>query len=136
VTELHYMIHAELTGAGPYDGSSGLLTGSITYTPQALADATFHAKLTSLTHPDLPPIDDTISLASNMVVTDEYLDFQLWDGCAAAACSEDFELTITRDATVDLPAIDVGGTVHVDVTGNKSKAPAGTALTVEVTPIP
>src|SRR5512144_2233929 len=57
VAELHYMIHAQLSGAGPFDGSSGMLTATVTLTPQSPppADITLHLKLTSLTHPDQPP---------------------------------------------------------------------------------
>ncbi|HSD86575.1 MAG TPA: hypothetical protein VLB44_03640 [Kofleriaceae bacterium] len=139
--ELHYMVHGELRGPGPFKTISGLLLGDVVFAPQAwpAPDITLRIRLTSLTHPDQPPIEHVVTFLSSQFgahQASDSFDFEAWQGCTTGPCSEDFELTIARDAALDIPAIDATGSVRLDVYGTENNAPAGTELAVEVTALP
>lgn len=139
--ELHYMVHGELRGPGPFKEIHGLLLGDVVFAPQAwpAPDITLTIRLTSLTHPDQPPIEHVVPFVSSQFgahQASDSFDFDAWQGCSVGPCSEDFELTITRDAALDIPAIDASGSIRLDVYGTENNAPAGTELAVEVTALP
>src|ERR1043165_8657674 len=53
-TELHYMVHAELRGPGPFEGLDGWVAARLDVSPPQAVSATT-VELYSITHPDLIP---------------------------------------------------------------------------------
>jgi len=126
-TEIHYLIHAELHGAGPFDGLLGSVQATIFMTPPAQVNGVT-LELHGITHPDLQNDTGVAILKGSTNGSNLYVD--AWLDCTTDPCVEDFELVIRR-ATVD--PVEISGTIWLLTEGDADAPPEGTDVTMTVT---
>jgi len=132
-TSVRYLVHAELHGPEPFDGLDGRIEAFVYVKARAPSGATATIELHSLTHPGIAPAIADVTVTSPDV---HYVPIDAWLACETDPCSEDFELIVHRDATADLPAIEISGWVQAFAQGTPTEIPAGTSLVITATAKP
>jgi hypothetical protein len=130
-SELHYMVHAELRGPGPFPDLDGWVAARLDVSPSQPTSAST-IEIRSITHPDLMP---TITPVPGTVThADAFMD--AWLDCTGDPCAEDFEIVITRNASVNPPPLQVSGYVQAYAGSSKGESkeqPQDSEVVVSVT---
>jgi hypothetical protein len=132
-TSVRYRLHAELHGPDPFEGLDGNIETFVYVKARAPSGAIATIELHSLTHPDIAPTIADVTVTSPEF---HYVAIDAWLACETDPCSEDFELIVHRDATADLPAIEISGWVEAYAQGTPAQIPAGTSVVITATAAP
>jgi hypothetical protein len=127
---VRFLVHTELHGAEPIPTLDGVLEANVLVSAQTMATGSATIELHSLTHPDVMPVTHTVGLNNKF---SDYLSLDQWLACDVDPCIEEFEIVVQRDASADLPPLDVSGYVQTMAWGKQGPMPAGAALDVTVT---
>ena len=125
--ELHYMVHAELRGPGPFEGLDGWVAARLDVSPSQ--DNSVTIEIRSITHPDVMPSSQQVPVSHADVFMDAWLD------CKADPCAEDFEVVIRRNAVLNPPPLQVTGYIQAFAGSNSdsTKEPQNSEVVVSVT---
>jgi len=128
--ELHYIVHAELRGPGPFVGLDGWVAVRLDVSPAQSISATT-VEIHSLTHPDLMPT--VTPVPATVTHSDSFID--AWLECSTDPCAEDFEVVIKRDASANPPPLEVTGYIeaYAGSSTDSKETPHDSEVVVSVT---
>jgi len=133
---IKYPIRAELQGPGPYQYLDGVVSVLVDIDPRTAPASMIEvrARMTSLTHPELPPEEQSVSFNDDGK-HGIYVTFPAWTSCTVDPCIEDYQLEIIPGAIANPPIYDVTGTIDIDARDEGSMTPPqGTQITLTIGP--
>ncbi|HEY5949995.1 MAG TPA: hypothetical protein VIV40_31085 [Kofleriaceae bacterium] len=130
VTSARYLIDFELRG--PEEGLNGQLETNITLLPRTAVNegttiVTMDVRRRSNGEVGQGGGPWDIWAQQEFLITSD-----AWDAGATCPCTEEYELLISREPQLDLPAIDVSGYVVLRTTGSGYSAPPSSELVATV----
>ncbi len=133
---IKYLIHAELQGPGPYQFLDGIASVQVDIDPRTppASMIVVRARMTSLTHPELPPVEETVTFNDDGK-HGIWIPFPVWASCTVDPCVEDYQLEIIPEAIPNPPIYDITGQIEIDANDEGSSVPPkGTQITLTIGP--
>ena len=134
-TKAVYVLHAEVSGKGPYKDLGGLLSANVLLrsTSGLFFEQRMRVTLTSLTNPEQQVIEEPVLTGP----LELFVDVPAWTHCALPPCTEDFELTVELlSSTTDTGPLEISGRVESLATGDDWELEHTTTSTLTVSLLP